>query len=109
MTDSSEPGIPAVQAAYGLESKPLPTYEVPPSVDDEVVLTIRIRVCTFDVRDGVARGLYRLLPTFEEQVRPLLDPDSMDSSIAGIEVALPDFKPYSYTRREVLPPIPEQP
>lgn len=85
-----------------------PGIEVPPSVDDEIVLTIRIRVCAVDVRDHVARGLYRLLPAFEEQVRPLLDPDSMDSSIAGIEVALPDFKPYAYARREVLPPVQEQ-
>jgi hypothetical protein len=105
MSDNSEPGIPAVQAAYGLKSKPLPTYEVSPSVDDEVVLTIRIRVCAVDVRDHVARGLYRLLPTFEEQVRPLLDPDSMDSSIAGIEVALPDFKPYQYARTGPEPEV----
>ncbi len=84
---------------------PLHSYEVPPSIDDEVVLTIRIRVRAVDVRDALARGLYRLLPSFEEQVRPLLDPDSTDSSIAGIEVALPDFKPYRYARTGPLPEV----
>lgn len=64
-----------------------------PIIDDEVTLAIRVHVCATDVRDQVARGLLKLLPNLEAMVRPLLDPDGMDSHLTGIELSLPDFKP----------------
>jgi hypothetical protein len=81
---------------------PLPTYEVPPSIDDEAVVTVRIRLAAADIRDRLAADLIGEVPgRVAEVLRSLIAMVGEDAHLAGVEVALPDFKPYR------INPLPE--
>jgi hypothetical protein len=79
-------------------------YEVPPSVDDELVVTVRVRLDSPEVRDSIADvALGEVTGWVTGAIRPLLADRGVH--LAGVEVALPDFKPYHYARTDPLPEV----
>jgi len=84
-------------------SNPLPTYEVPPPADDEITVTVRIRVAAQDVAEHLAHDGPGLVAVVAAAVRPLYA-DNDDAHLAGIEMTLPTWKPYG----RVLPHAAEE-
>ena len=79
-----------------------PLYEVPPSVDDEITVTVRIRL------EGPVEAFERAFAAaapgvVAEAIWPLCE-HHPDAHLAGIEVSLPTWRPYG----RVLPPATEE-
>jgi hypothetical protein len=74
--------------------KLLPPPElVSPAVDDELVITLRLRLSGPDIAHRVAKPAFDYLPgRLRVAVSDFLDPGDVD--LAGLEIALPDFRPY---------------
>jgi hypothetical protein len=83
---------------------PPPTL-ISPAVDDELVITVRIRVAAPDVAEHLVQGLFSAVA---KAVRPSYVGND-DADLAGIEIALPDFRPYGTSggiTHEFPPPAP---
>jgi hypothetical protein len=70
----------------------LPPIEIAPSGDDELVITVRLRVADRAVLDELAGPALTSLPgRLYAAVKDLLVPGDLD--LAGLDIALPDFRP----------------
>lgn len=69
--------------------------EIPPRLDDEMTVTVRLRLASPKIRDQVATTLIRGLAA---EIVDRLDDDgflALDGvTVAGVDISLPDFRPY---------------
>jgi hypothetical protein len=66
---------------------------IAPAIDDELTITVRLRLASPDVRDWITHDALEKLPgRLSTAVGPLLTAHGVD--LAGLEVTLPTFKPY---------------
>jgi len=66
---------------------------ISPAIDDELVVTVRLRVAAPDVLHRIEGPALISLPgRLHNAIKDLLDPGDVD--LAGIEIATPTFRPY---------------
>jgi hypothetical protein len=66
---------------------------IAPAIDDELTVTVRIRLASPTVRDQIGGPALISLPgRLHAAIKDLLSPG--DVNLAGLEVTLPTFKPY---------------